>query len=64
MNPYTQKAESVDEWLELLRSKRELMDNVTFWHTEPAKPARTAELPVTVHPKLAGALGSKGITQL
>ncbi len=64
MNPYTQKAESVEEWLELLRSRPELMDNVTFWHTEPARPARTAALPSSIHPKLVEALRHKGIMQL
>ncbi|MFC4597947.1 DEAD/DEAH box helicase [Cohnella hongkongensis] len=64
MNPYTQKAESVEEWLTLLRSRPELMENVTFWHTEPAKPARSVDLPASVHPKLAEALGRKGIHRL
>ncbi|WEK55820.1 MAG: DEAD/DEAH box helicase [Candidatus Cohnella colombiensis] len=64
MNPLTNKAESVEEWLQLLRSHPELMDNVTYWHTQEAKPAKTVRLPETIHPKLAFALESKGITEL
>ncbi|MFC5403687.1 DEAD/DEAH box helicase [Cohnella soli] len=64
MNPYTLRTESVDEWLDLLRSKPELMDNVTYWHTEPARPSRTSELPFSIHPKLAEALRVKGIERL
>jgi len=64
MNPLTQKAESVEEWLDLLRSRPELMENVTFWHTQPAKPARAVELPSNVHPKLVQALQCKGISNL
>ncbi|BBI33662.1 DEAD/DEAH box helicase [Cohnella abietis] len=64
MNPWTEKTESVEEWLGLLRSRPELMENVTYWHTTPARPARTIELPENIHPKLAHALSQKGITQL
>jgi DEAD/DEAH box helicase domain-containing protein len=64
MNPLTEKAESVEEWLGLLRSRPDLMENVTYWHTQPARPARTVRLPELVHPKLAYALGQKGITEL
>ncbi|RED60300.1 DEAD/DEAH box helicase [Cohnella lupini] len=64
MNPLTQKAESVEEWLTLLRSRPELMENVTFWHTEPARPPRAVQLPDNIHPKLKHALKQKGITNL
>lgn len=64
MNPFTEKAESVEEWIGLLKSKRELMENVTYWHTQPARPARTVPLPSYIHPKLAEALRGKGISQL
>ncbi|MBO9596396.1 MAG: DEAD/DEAH box helicase, partial [Cohnella sp.] len=64
MNPLTERAESVEEWLGLLRSKPELMDNVTYWHTQPARPARTVPLPSNIHPKLTEALRSKGISEL
>jgi len=64
MNPLTERAESVEEWLGLLRSKPEIMENVTYWHTQPARPARTVPLPPNIHPKLAEALRSKGITEL
>lgn len=64
MNPWTMKTESVDEWLSLLRSRKELMENVTYWHTQPAQPARTVPLPEELHPKLANALKEKGIAEL
>jgi DEAD/DEAH box helicase domain-containing protein len=64
MNPLTHKTESVEEWLGLLRSRPELMENVTHWHTQPARPPRTAAFPEPLHPKLIHALESKGITEL
>lgn len=64
MNPWTEKTESVEEWLGLLRGRQDLMENVTYWHTQPARPARAVSLPEFVHPKLAAALRAKGITQL
>jgi len=64
MNPWTEKTESVEEWLGLLRGRQDLMENVTYWHTQPARPARVVSLPEFVHPKLAEALRAKGITQL
>jgi DEAD/DEAH box helicase domain-containing protein len=64
MNPYTEKAESVEEWLSLLRKKPELMENVTHWHTQPARAARTVPLPEFIHNKLSYALEQKGISQL
>ncbi len=64
MNPWTEKTESVEEWLGLLRSRPELMENVTFWHTQPARPARTVPFPEFVHPMLVQALRLKGIPDL
>lgn len=64
MNPWTEKTESVEEWLGLLRSRPDLMENVTFWHTQPARPARSVRLPQLVHPQLAYALEQRGITEL
>jgi DEAD/DEAH box helicase domain-containing protein len=64
MNPWTEKAESVEEWLGLLRNRPDLMENVTFWHTQPARPARTVRIPSNVHPKLVEALRHKGIADL
>jgi len=64
VNPWTGKAASVEEWLDLLRGHPEIMSNVTYWHTQPARPARTAPLPPGVHPKLADALAQKGIREL
>jgi DEAD/DEAH box helicase domain-containing protein len=64
MNPWTEKTESVEEWLELLQSRPELMENVTYWHTQPARPARSVRLPESVHPKLVRALEQRGITEL
>jgi DEAD/DEAH box helicase domain-containing protein len=54
----------MEEWLSLLRTNKEIMENVTFWHTQPARPPRTVGLPDEVHPKLAQALASKGIHEL
>ncbi|MFC5700033.1 DEAD/DEAH box helicase [Cohnella faecalis] len=64
MNRLTGKTESVEEWLQVLRGKPEIMENVTHWHTKPASPARTVPFPERIHPKLAEALRAKGIEKL
>ncbi|GIO11513.1 putative ATP-dependent helicase YprA [Cohnella xylanilytica] len=64
MNPWTGKAATVEEWLDLLRGHPEIMANVTHWHTQPAKPARTVPMPAGMNGKLAEALASKGIREL
>ncbi|CAM3866059.1 DEAD/DEAH box helicase [Cohnella lubricantis] len=64
MNPWTGKAASVEEWLDLLRGHPEIMTNVTHWHTQPAKPARTVPMPPTMNAKLTEALAGKGIREL
>lgn len=64
MNPWTGKAASVEEWLDILRGHPEIMANVTHWHTQPAKPARTVPMPSGMNPKLLEALAAKGIREL
>ncbi|WP_027091492.1 DEAD/DEAH box helicase [Cohnella thermotolerans] len=64
MNPWTGKAASVEEWLDILRGHPEIMANVTHWHTQPAKPARTVPMPGGMNPKLLEALAAKGIREL
>ncbi|WP_370639051.1 DEAD/DEAH box helicase [Cohnella sp. REN36] len=64
MNPWTGKAATVEEWLDHLRSNPEIMANVTYWHTQPARPARTVPLPASIDERLRGALKRKGIESL
>ncbi len=64
MNRLTGKTESMEEWLAQLRNRPEIMENVTYWHTAPARAARTVPLPDGIHPKLAEALAAKGIREL
>jgi DEAD/DEAH box helicase domain-containing protein len=64
VNPWTGKAASVEEWLDILRGHPEIMANVTHWHTQPAKPARTVPMPSGMNPKLLEALAAKGIREL
>ena len=42
MNRWTGKASGLDEWLELLKQKPEIMENVTHWHTIPTREARSS----------------------
>lgn len=64
MNRLTGKTASMEEWLEQLRHRPEIMENVTYWHTIPARPARTVPMPPDVHPKLVRALAERGIREL
>ena len=64
MNRLTGKTRSMEEWLAQLRHRPEIMENVTYWHTIPARPARTVPMPPEIHPKLAQALADKGIREL
>jgi DEAD/DEAH box helicase domain-containing protein len=64
MNRWTGKASGLDEWLELLKQKPEIMENVTHWHTIPTREARSSEMPADIHPKLAEALAGRGINRL
>lgn len=54
----------MEEWLELLRGHPEIMSNVTYWHTQPARPARTVPMPTGMNEKLTEALAAKGIREL
>jgi len=64
MNRLTGKFDSLDEWLNDLRSRPEIMSNVTHWETIPAREAVYAPLPSGLHPKLEAALRAKGIDRL
>ncbi|MDT9724242.1 DUF1998 domain-containing protein [Xylanibacillus composti] len=64
MNRLTGKVSSIQQWIEQVRTNRELMANVTCWHTIPPRPARTAPFPSQLHPKLQDALRQKGIDEL
>ncbi|MBW5448178.1 DEAD/DEAH box helicase [Cohnella sp. CFH 77786] len=64
MNRLTGKTESMEEWLAFLRTRQDIMENVTYWHTQPARPSRTVPLPDEIHPKLKEALAAKGIGEL
>ena len=64
MNRWTGRAASVEEWIADFRSRPEFMANVMYWHTTPARPARTVPMPETLPSKLAEALRRKGIHEL
>ncbi|MFS0722336.1 DEAD/DEAH box helicase [Paenibacillus sp. 1P07SE] len=64
MNRWTGKASSLEDWLLHVRTQREIMDNVTHWHTIPPREAKTAPLPSDLDPRLAAALRDRGIGQL
>jgi DEAD/DEAH box helicase domain-containing protein len=50
----------LDEW----RTDPQFARNVAAWRTLPARPARTVDFPLELHPQLADALRLRGITQL
>jgi DEAD/DEAH box helicase domain-containing protein len=64
VNRLTGRAASVEEWLQMLRGRPELMENITYWHTQPARPARTKPLPEELDGRLKAALERKGIREL
>ncbi len=64
MNRLTGKVSSIQEWIDQMKNNRELMANVTCWHTIPPRPARTAPFPNRLHAKLQEALQQKGIGDL
>jgi len=64
VNPLTGKVSSVEEMLEVMRSKPEIMAGVTYWHTIPAKDARTVLFPSGLHSKIRSALVARGIGNL
>ncbi|WP_020616312.1 DEAD/DEAH box helicase [Paenibacillus daejeonensis] len=64
MNRWTGKASSLEDWLDHVRTQREIMENVTHWHTIPPRDARTAPLPADLDPRLAAALQKRGIGEL
>ncbi|MFC4777699.1 DEAD/DEAH box helicase [Paenibacillus sp. GCM10023252] len=64
MNRWTGKASGLQEWLDMLREDREVMDNVTYWRTVDAKDASSVPLPEELHPKLKKALQDRGVDQL
>jgi len=64
MNRWTGKAATLEDWLDHVRTQREIMENVTHWHTIPPREARCAPLPADLDPRLAGALRARGIGEL
>ncbi|MEK3881328.1 DEAD/DEAH box helicase [Paenibacillus sp. PL2-23] len=64
MNKWTGRASSLEEWLEHLRSNRELMENVTHWRTLPSRDAVYAPLPEDLEPAWREALRMRGIDKL
>lgn len=64
MNRWTGRADTLEDWLEMLRKRPEIMENVTHWQTVPAREAAYAPLPDGLHSKLREALRSKGIERL
>jgi len=64
MNRLTGKVSSMEELLELIRSKKEIMENVTEWRTLPPREAKYADFPDELRPELRAALEEKGITKL
>ncbi|MEZ4726664.1 MAG: DEAD/DEAH box helicase [Caldilineaceae bacterium] len=55
---------ALPELLTALRADAGFMANVMAWHTLPARAARHAPYPVTLHPALQATLAQRGIAQL
>jgi len=64
MNRITGKTSTIDEWIEQLRLKPEVIEQVTHWHTIPEREAKSVHYPAGLHPKIRAALAEKGIEQL
>ncbi|MBD2847968.1 DEAD/DEAH box helicase [Paenibacillus sp. IB182496] len=64
MNRWTGVADSLEEWLDEVRRDPQIMNQVTHWHTLPARAAVTRALPSALHPKLAAALRGRGVGEL
>jgi len=64
MNKLTGKMSSMEEVLSFIRETPEIADNVTHWHTIPARKAVYADFPERMHPRLKEALRAKGIERL
>lgn len=54
----------IEQVLAEFRSRREFADNITFWHSIPAKPAVYEPFPEGLNPKLGELLQAEGIAQL
>lgn len=64
MNELTGKVSSMDELLAYIKRTPELMNQITHWHTIPAREAHSVPLPDQLHGKLCAALREKGIREL
>jgi len=64
MNRITGKTSSVEEWIARVRKMPDIMENVTHWHTMPAREAKYADMPPELHPGIREALEQKGIRRL
>ena len=64
MNRLTGKVSSIDEMIRKIKNTPEIMNQVTYWHTIPPRPAQYADFPERLHPALREALQHKGISRL
>lgn len=64
MNRLTGTVSSIHEMIGLIRETKSIMDQVTHWHTIPAREAKYAPFPETLHPGIREALRGKGIERL
>lgn len=64
MNPLTGKAADFEEMLMQIKQTPELMSQVTYWHTIPAREATYSPYPDDLHSKLRQVLQGQGIEQL
>lgn len=64
MNRLTGKVSSMNELIDLIRHTPELMEQVTYWHTIPAREGRYEAFPEGLHTQLRGALQARGIGKL
>jgi DEAD/DEAH box helicase domain-containing protein len=55
---------NVAQIIDRLKADPEFINNLTVWKTIPPRPARYAEFPESLHPKLAEALRKRGIHHL
>lgn len=64
MNRLTGKAGSIAEMISRLRGMREIMEQVTHWHTIPPREAVYADFPAGLHPDIRRALLEKRVERL
>lgn len=64
MNRLTGKVSSMNELIDLVRDTPEIMNQVTYWHTIPAREGRYEAFPEGLNTQLRDALQARGVGRL